>query len=128
MGCSRAPGGAVGHTGSPRPLYGTLGFCKPGRRRCYYRSGEDALIQWLSLKPGIEQQGLARAHYWKCRDIRQNWIALKGSDCRPSMCGDRKIWKGQAMKINHRGALFWQWTFGDSCRESPGTPLDPESY
>lgn len=31
-------------------LYGALGFSSRGRRRAYYRSGEDALIQWLPLQ------------------------------------------------------------------------------
>ncbi len=30
-------------------LYGALGFSSRGRRRDYYRNGEAALIQWLSL-------------------------------------------------------------------------------
>lgn len=30
-------------------LYGRLGFETEGRRRAYYRSGGDALIQWVTL-------------------------------------------------------------------------------
>ncbi len=31
-------------------LYGSLGFRSTGRRRGYYRDGQDALIQWCQLK------------------------------------------------------------------------------
>ena len=49
MGCSRATLEVAVGNGAALALYGTLGFCTQGRRRCYYRSGEDALIQWLNL-------------------------------------------------------------------------------
>ena len=32
-------------------LYASVGFREAGRRRGYYRSGDDALIQWLRLEP-----------------------------------------------------------------------------
>ncbi len=31
-------------------LYRAMGFRTAGVRRCYYRNGEDALIQWVTLK------------------------------------------------------------------------------
>ncbi len=31
-------------------LYGSLGFRSTGRRRGYYRDGQDALIQWCQLQ------------------------------------------------------------------------------
>jgi ribosomal-protein-alanine N-acetyltransferase len=34
-----------------RGLYAALGFREAGIRRGYYRNGEDALIEWLSLSP-----------------------------------------------------------------------------
>ncbi len=33
-------------------LYGAAGFRTAGRRRAYYRDGQDALIQWLDLRTG----------------------------------------------------------------------------
>ncbi|MEB3265703.1 MAG: GNAT family N-acetyltransferase [Cyanobacteriota bacterium] len=35
--------------GAARALYGQLGFREAGRRRGYYRNGDDALIQWCRL-------------------------------------------------------------------------------
>ena len=32
-----------------RALYGALGFRTAGRRRSYYRNGDDALIEWLEI-------------------------------------------------------------------------------
>lgn len=37
--------------GAALALYRQLGFREAGRRRGYYRSGEDALIQWCRLVP-----------------------------------------------------------------------------
>ena len=34
-----------------RALYGATGFAEAGVRHGYYRDGDDALIQWLRLKP-----------------------------------------------------------------------------
>ncbi|MFM7548300.1 MAG: GNAT family N-acetyltransferase [Cyanobacteriota bacterium] len=34
-----------------RRLYGRAGFREAGRRRGYYRNGDDALIQWRELEP-----------------------------------------------------------------------------
>ena len=39
---------AVGNTAA-LGLYGSLGFRSTGRRRGYYRDGQDALIQWRQL-------------------------------------------------------------------------------
>ncbi|MCT4363678.1 MULTISPECIES: GNAT family N-acetyltransferase [Synechococcaceae] len=50
MGCSSATLEVAAGNGRGQALYGALGFRTQGRRRCYYRSGEDALIQWLSLE------------------------------------------------------------------------------
>lgn len=57
---------AEGNTAA-RALYAALGFRNAGRRRGYYRNGEDALIQWLDLRAGRPAAD---------RD---------GSDCRPSL-------------------------------------------
>jgi ribosomal-protein-alanine N-acetyltransferase len=57
---------AEGNTAA-RALYAALGFRTAGRRRGYYRSGEDALIQWRELRAEPPSAG------------------CDGSDCRPSM-------------------------------------------
>lgn len=35
-------------------LYGRLGFTEAGRRRGYYRNGDDALIQWVRLPASVD--------------------------------------------------------------------------
>lgn len=57
---------AAGNVGA-RALYAALGFRTAGRRRGYYRTGEDALIQWLDLRSGGSS------------------AESDGSDCRPSL-------------------------------------------
>lgn len=37
--------------GAALALYATTGFRAAGRRRAYYRNGDDAVIQWLRLDP-----------------------------------------------------------------------------
>lgn len=50
LGCTRATLEVAAGNGAAQALYGGMGFRTQGRRRSYYRSGEDALIQWLSLR------------------------------------------------------------------------------
>jgi ribosomal-protein-alanine N-acetyltransferase len=47
---------AAGNSGA-LALYRSAGFETAGRRRSYYRSGEDAVIQWLRLLPGQDAPG-----------------------------------------------------------------------
>jgi ribosomal-protein-alanine N-acetyltransferase len=48
-GCLRATLEVDGGNEAAVRLYGRLGFRTEGIRRAYYRSGGDALIQWLEL-------------------------------------------------------------------------------
>lgn len=48
-GCLRATLEVDSANGAAVALYGRLGFATEGRRRAYYRSGGDALIQWVTL-------------------------------------------------------------------------------
>lgn len=48
-GCLRATLEVDGANEAAVHLYADLGFCTEGIRRAYYRSGGDALIQWLHL-------------------------------------------------------------------------------
>nr|WP_254216715.1 GNAT family N-acetyltransferase [Synechococcus sp. CCY 9618] len=49
-GATRATLEVAAGNDSGRGLYGALGFRTAGIRHGYYRNGEDALIQWLSMK------------------------------------------------------------------------------
>jgi [ribosomal protein S18]-alanine N-acetyltransferase len=49
LGCRRATLEVAETNGAARNLYAALGFRTAGRRRCYYRNGDDALIQWMEM-------------------------------------------------------------------------------
>ncbi|MCT0229611.1 GNAT family N-acetyltransferase [Synechococcus sp. CS-1324] len=49
-GCRRATLEVSEANGAGIALYAALGFRTAGRRRSYYRNGDDALIQWAELK------------------------------------------------------------------------------
>jgi ribosomal-protein-alanine N-acetyltransferase len=49
QGASRATLEVSASNDAALALYGRLGFTSAGVRRAYYRTGEDALIQWLKL-------------------------------------------------------------------------------
>lgn len=49
LGAERATLEVAATNSAALALYGRLGFTTAGRRRGYYRSGDDALIQWLRL-------------------------------------------------------------------------------
>jgi ribosomal-protein-alanine N-acetyltransferase len=49
LGCRRATLEVAEANGAARSLYAALGFRTAGRRRSYYRNGDDALIQWLEM-------------------------------------------------------------------------------
>jgi ribosomal-protein-alanine N-acetyltransferase len=49
LGCLRATLEVAEANGAARSLYAALGFRTAGRRRSYYRNGDDALIQWLEM-------------------------------------------------------------------------------
>ena len=49
LGASRATLEVAATNVAAVALYGRLGFVSAGVRRAYYRTGEDALIQWLKL-------------------------------------------------------------------------------
>ena len=48
-GAERATLEVASGNAAARALYASVGFREAGRRRGYYRSGDDALIQWLKL-------------------------------------------------------------------------------
>jgi [ribosomal protein S18]-alanine N-acetyltransferase len=48
-GCNRATLEVSEANGAAKGLYAALGFRTAGRRRSYYRNGDDALIQWLEI-------------------------------------------------------------------------------
>lgn len=50
-GASRATLEVAASNRAALALYGSLGFRTSGRRRGYYRDGQDALIQWCQLTP-----------------------------------------------------------------------------
>lgn len=50
-GAERATLEVASRNGAARALYHHAGFREAGCRRGYYRNGDDALIQWLKLKP-----------------------------------------------------------------------------
>ena len=49
LGCPRATLEVAEANWAARNLYAALGFRTAGRRRSYYRNGDDALIQWLEM-------------------------------------------------------------------------------
>lgn len=54
LGCRRATLEVAEANRAALSLYASMGFRTAGRRRSYYRNGDDALIQWALLGPGLD--------------------------------------------------------------------------
>jgi ribosomal-protein-alanine N-acetyltransferase len=50
-GCRRATLEVAAGNTAGRALYTAVGFRLAGRRRGYYRNGDDALIEWMDIRP-----------------------------------------------------------------------------
>jgi ribosomal-protein-alanine N-acetyltransferase len=51
LGAERATLEVAAGNSAARALYAAMGFRTAGRRRGYYRNGQDALIEWITLGP-----------------------------------------------------------------------------